>query len=111
MNLDRTAAIARAHAYFDHRGFISDLGRRIAIPSASQEPDRSESLRAYLRDEIAPSLRPLGFAPSLLENPLGRGPPFLVAARTENVDFVNVLIYGHGDTIRGLDDLWRPGLS
>ena len=22
-----------------------------------------------------------------------------------------MLIYGHGDTIRGLDDLWRPGLS
>jgi acetylornithine deacetylase/succinyl-diaminopimelate desuccinylase-like protein len=22
-----------------------------------------------------------------------------------------VLIYGHGDTVRGLDDLWRPGLS
>jgi acetylornithine deacetylase/succinyl-diaminopimelate desuccinylase-like protein len=22
-----------------------------------------------------------------------------------------VLIYGHGDTVRGLDDLWRPGLA
>ena len=111
MNINRTAAVARAHAYFDSGGFVSDLRRRVAIPSASQEPERSESLRAYLCDEMAPSLKPLGFAPTLLENPLGKGPPFLVASRTEDADLVNVLIYGHGDTIRGLDDLWRPGLS
>ena len=24
---------------------------------------------------------------------------------------LTVLIYGHGDTVRGLDDLWRSGLS
>src|ERR1700676_3199604 len=108
MKNDRTAAIARAHAYFDSGGFVADLRRRVAIPSASQEPERSEALRAYLRDEIAPSLTPLGFSPTLLENPLGKGPPFLVATRTEDADFVSVLVYGHGDTIRGLAHLWRP---
>ena len=45
----------------------------------------------------------------ILDNPLG--PPFLVAERIEDPALVTVLIYGHGDTVRGLDDLWRPGLS
>jgi acetylornithine deacetylase/succinyl-diaminopimelate desuccinylase-like protein len=111
MSIDRSAAIARAHAYFDSGGFVADLRRRVAIPSASQEPERSGSLRDYLREEMTASLTPLGFVPTLLENPLGKGPPFLVATRTEDADLVSVLIYGHGDTIRGLDDLWRPGLS
>ncbi len=35
----------------------------------------------------------------------------LAAERIENPAFVTVLVYGHGDTIRGLDDLWRPGLT
>jgi acetylornithine deacetylase/succinyl-diaminopimelate desuccinylase-like protein len=45
----------------------------------------------------------------VLDNP--SGPPVLVAERIENPDFVTVLVYGHGDTIRGLDDLWRSGLT
>jgi acetylornithine deacetylase/succinyl-diaminopimelate desuccinylase-like protein len=35
----------------------------------------------------------------------------MAAERIENPAFVTVLVYGHGDTIRGQDDLWRPGLS
>ena len=107
----RAAAIARAHAHFDDGTFIDDLRRRVAIPSSSQEPDRAEALTAYLRDELVPSLTPLGFTSHILDNPLGEGPPFLVAERIEDPAFVTVLIYGHGDTIRGLDNLWREGLS
>src|SRR5580704_2959465 len=111
MNDSRAAAVARAHAYFDSGAFVADLRRRIAIPSSSQEPNRSAALRTYLQDEMAPALAPLGFATHLLDNPLREGPPFLVAERMESPHFVTVLIYGHGDTIRGLDGLWRPGLS
>jgi acetylornithine deacetylase/succinyl-diaminopimelate desuccinylase-like protein len=57
------------------------------------------------------ALEPPGFTSHILENPLGAGPPFLVAERIENPDFITVLIYGHGDTISGLDTLWRDGLS
>jgi len=34
-----------------------------------------------------------------------------VAERKEERAAFTLLIYGHGDTVRGLDDLWRAGLS
>jgi acetylornithine deacetylase/succinyl-diaminopimelate desuccinylase-like protein len=107
--MSRANAIARAHAYFDDGGFLADLTRRVAIPSSSQEPERARALRSYLVDEIVPTLTPLGFTCRVLDNPLG--PPVLVAERMENPDFVTTLLYGHGDTIRGFDDLWRSGLT
>jgi acetylornithine deacetylase/succinyl-diaminopimelate desuccinylase-like protein len=107
--MSRSAAVARAYAYFDHGRFLADLRRRVAIPSSSQEPERASVLRSYLDDEMTPTLKPLGFACRVLDNP--HGPPVLVAERVENPDYVTVLVYGHGDTIRGLDDLWRSGLK
>jgi hypothetical protein len=94
MPMNRAAAIARAQAYFDDGSFVTDLSRRIAIPSSSQEPSRSEALHSYLRDEIAPVLAPLGFGSHILDNPLG--PPVLVAERLEDPAALKVLIYGHG---------------
>src|SRR5262249_60272156 len=105
--MTRAAAIARAHRYCDSGDFLVDLRRRVAIPSTSQEPERAPALRRYLDDEMVPSLAPLGFTSRVLDNP--SGPPFLVAERTEDGAAVTVLIYGHGDTVRGLDDLWRAG--
>jgi acetylornithine deacetylase/succinyl-diaminopimelate desuccinylase-like protein len=107
--MSRRNAITRAYAYFDDGGYLSDLTRRIAIPSSSQEPERADALRAYLTDEMVPTLDRLGFACRILDNP--RGPPVLAAERVENPAFVTALVYGHGDTIRGLDDLWRRGLT
>src|SRR5262245_33946534 len=107
--MSRVAAIGRAQAYFDDGSFVADLGRRVAIPSSSQDPSRAEALLAYLRDEIAPALALLGFTNHILDNPLG--PPVLVAERREDPAALTVLIYGHGDTVRGLDQLWRKGLS
>ena len=109
--MSRASAIARAHAYFDDGTFLADLTRRVAIPSSSQEPERAEALRTYLDEEIVPSLAPLGFTCRVFDNPTGAVPPLLVAERIEDRKFVTVLVYGHGDTIRGLDDLWRKGLS
>ena len=109
--MSRASAIARAHTYFDDGTFLADLTRRVAIPSSSQEPERAEALRTYLDEEIVPSLAPLGFTCRVFDNPTGAVPPLLVAERIEDRKFVTVLVYGHGDTIRGLDDLWRKGLS
>ena len=108
--MSRAAAIARAQAYFDDGEFLADLQRRVAIPSTSQEPQRAEALRRYLADEMVPSLTPLGFSFHILDNPVS-GPPFLVAERIEPQAPLTVLIYGHGDTVRGLDEEWRTGLS
>jgi acetylornithine deacetylase/succinyl-diaminopimelate desuccinylase-like protein len=107
--MSRANAIARAHAYFDEGRFLADLSRRVAIPSSSQEGGRDSVLRGYLSEEIAPTLTRLGFTCRILDNP--RGPPVLAAERIENSSFVTALLYGHGDTVRGLDDLWRDGLG
>src|SRR3984957_16107135 len=107
--MSRSNAIARAHATFDDGRFLTALSRRVAIPSTSQEAARAGALRAYLDDEIAPALTPLGFTCRVLDNP--HGPPALVAERIENPAFVTVLVYGHGDTIAGQDALWRAGLE
>src|SRR5215475_13770896 len=108
-NVSRAAAIARAHTYFDSGEFLVDLRRRVAIPSSSQEPERAAALRRYLDEEMAPSLAPLGFISRVLDN--RSGPPFSVAERMERGAALTVLIYGHGDTVRGLDESWRAGLS
>jgi acetylornithine deacetylase/succinyl-diaminopimelate desuccinylase-like protein len=108
-SMSRAAAIARAHTALDSGEFLADLARRVAIPSTSQEPERAEALRRYLEQEMSPSLTRLGFASHILDNT--SGPPFLIAERIEDPALLTVLIYGHGDTIRGLDEAWRPGLS
>jgi acetylornithine deacetylase/succinyl-diaminopimelate desuccinylase-like protein len=107
--MSRSAAIARAHAYFDRGEFFADLRRRVAIPSTSQEPQRASELRHYLDEEMGPTLAALGFSSHVLDNP--EGPPALVGERIEDARLVTVLIYGHGDTVRGLDHAWRSGLS
>jgi acetylornithine deacetylase/succinyl-diaminopimelate desuccinylase-like protein len=104
----RAAAIGRAQAYFDDGRFLADLTRRVAFASTSQEPERAAVLRAYLDDEVAPTLQPLGFTCRVLDNPAG--PPALVAERIEDPAFVTVLVYGHGDTVAGQDAQWRAGL-
>jgi acetylornithine deacetylase/succinyl-diaminopimelate desuccinylase-like protein len=107
--MNRAAAIARAQASFDDGSFVTDLTRRVAIPSSSQEPERAGALRSYLADEIGPVLTRLGFTCCVLDNP--NGPPVLAAERIENPSLVTVLIYGHGDTIAGMDGRWRKGLT
>ncbi len=105
----RGAAIGRAQAHFDDGSFLADLTRRVAFASTSQEPERAATLRAYLDDEVAPTLTPLGFTCRVLDNP--KGPPALVAERMENPAYVTALLYGHGDTVAGQDAQWRDGLQ
>jgi acetylornithine deacetylase/succinyl-diaminopimelate desuccinylase-like protein len=110
MNPSRDAAIAAVHGYFDRREFHSDLARRVAIPTESQNPVRAEVLRAYLTDEIGAALTALGFSIDIVNGAAGK-PPFLIATRIEDSTRPTMLCYGHGDVIRGLDNEWRVGLS
>src|SRR5581483_4513568 len=108
--MSRDAAIAAALDYFDSGGFAADLARRVAIPTESQVEGRGAVLRAYLADEIAPSLARLGFSSDIVDNPV-RGGPALIATRHEDDAATTVLGYGHGDVIRGLEAQWHDGLS
>jgi acetylornithine deacetylase/succinyl-diaminopimelate desuccinylase-like protein len=108
--MTRAAAIAAAEAYFDDGGFTADLARRVAIPTESQVEGRAPALAAYLGDEIAPSLKRLGFESRIFDNPV-RGGPILIAERREDGAATTVLGYGHGDVIRGLEPQWRDGLD
>jgi len=108
--MSRNAAIAEAQNYFDSGRFLADLSRRVAIPTASQEPERAGALGDYLETEMRPSFEALGFACRVLANPKGAG-PFLVAERHEGRALPTVFSYGHGDVIRGQEGEWRAGLS
>lgn len=109
--MSRDAAIARAEDYFDSGAFQTDLSRRVAIPSTSQEPSHAGALRDYLEQELRNCLEALGFTCAILDNPVDDSGPFLIAERMEDPSLVTVLTYGHGDTVRGQDDSWRDGLA
>jgi acetylornithine deacetylase/succinyl-diaminopimelate desuccinylase-like protein len=109
--LSRDRVIAWAAQYFDEGRFFEELARRVAIPTESQNPARDAELRAYLDDEIAPTLSAMGYACRRLENPKVSRMPFLLAERSEGAGRPTVLTYGHGDVVRGMEGEWRDGLD
>jgi acetylornithine deacetylase/succinyl-diaminopimelate desuccinylase-like protein len=105
----RAHAIAAAQRHFDDGEFVRDLARRVAIRTESQNPDSGPALHAYLANEMAPSLGALGFTSQVHPNPEPPYGPLLVAQRIESADLPTVLMYGHGDVIRGQDASWTQG--
>jgi len=107
----REGAIARAVGYFDDGRYLASLRRLVAVPSENQMPDSIDALRRYCTDALAPEMDGMGFETTILENPRpGRG-PVLLASRIEDPALPTVLIYGHGDVVRGLPEKWRAGLD
>ena len=109
VSASREAALAAAAAHFDRGDFFATLARRVAVRSASQEADAGPALAAYLEGEIGPALAALGFACEVLPNPEAGAGPLLVARRHESDALPTVLMYGHGDVVRGQDASWRRG--
>lgn len=108
---DRDGAIARAHGYFDDGRYLASLRRLVAVPTESQMQGSADALRRYCSDALPPEFDGLGFEVTVLENPrTGRG-PVLLASRIEDPALPTVLIYGHGDVVRGLPEKWRAGLD
>jgi acetylornithine deacetylase/succinyl-diaminopimelate desuccinylase-like protein len=103
----RAAALAAAAHEFDSGGFQRTLSRRVAFPTESQNPERAATLHTYLSDEIAPSLAPLGVRSQVFDNPLTGKQPLLIGRHTEEPSLPTVLVYGHGDVVRGLEGRWR----
>ena len=107
----RNSALARALDGFDTNGFRDHLAELVAIPSTSQDPSHEADVQRYLADAIRPWLERMGFKVEIHPNPIAGFGPILFAERLEGPDRPTVLTYGHGDTVRGLDDQWRDGLS
>ncbi|MBX6373739.1 MAG: M20 family metallopeptidase [Acetobacteraceae bacterium] len=113
----REGAIERARRFFDGdnaqgaSGFKALLAELVAIPSTAQEEGREAELHRYLDGAIRPWLERLGFRATIHPNPLPGFGPILTAERIEDPARPTVLLYGHGDTVRGLDDQWREGLK
>ncbi|MBS0445384.1 MAG: M20 family metallopeptidase [Proteobacteria bacterium] len=105
----RAEALAHADAYFERGDFVRDVARRVAFRTASQDPAGAPALQAYLADELAPTLAALGFAGTIHPNPEAHGGPLLIAVRHEDDALPTVLMYGHGDVIRGQDASWTAG--
>jgi acetylornithine deacetylase/succinyl-diaminopimelate desuccinylase-like protein len=107
----RDIAIARALEHFDSNAFRDRLAALVAIPSTSQDPGHEADVRRYLAEAIQPWLERMGFAVAIHPNPRAGFGPILTAERIESPAFRTILTYGHGDTVRGLEDQWRPGLN
>ncbi len=106
----RDGALARALDYFDSNGFRDTLAELVKIPSTSQDPGHEADVQRYLTDAIQPWLERMGFLVEIHPNPETGFGPILFAERLEGPDRPTILTYGHGDTVRGLDDQWRSGL-
>ena len=87
------------------------LARRVAFRTESQDPGRAPVLRAYLTEEIGPTLAALGFRWTIWDNPIDARPPLLFAERIEDSALPTVLMYGHGDVVPGDDARWRQAAS
>ena len=95
----------------DREALRGALARRVSFRTESQDPARAAELRAYLTDEIGPTLAALGFTWTIWDNPVAGKPPLLFAERIEDASLPTVLMYGHGDVVLGYDAQWTKAAS
>jgi acetylornithine deacetylase/succinyl-diaminopimelate desuccinylase-like protein len=110
-NAGRQDAVDRALEIFDSGAFQEKLAALVSIPSTSQDAAYATDVARYLQEAIRPWLERMGFTVGIYPNSHPAGGPILVARRIEDPALPTVLTYGHGDTVRGLDEQWREGLS
>jgi acetylornithine deacetylase/succinyl-diaminopimelate desuccinylase-like protein len=109
--MTRESAVSRATRHFDEGRFIEDLARRVAIRTESQIPASRPNMDVYLESEMRPAFDRMGFRTEILPNPVDGVGPILLAERIEDPALPTVLMYGHGDVIRGLEEQWREGIT
>jgi acetylornithine deacetylase/succinyl-diaminopimelate desuccinylase-like protein len=109
--MSRENSIKSAERFFDSGDFFDLLARRVAIQTESQKERQTAAAQAYLAREMQPYLENMGFACRLLDNPEVPRLPMLAGIREEGDDLPTIFIYGHGDTVLGMDELWRQGLN
>ncbi len=107
----RDSAIAASLGFFDAGKFRDRLAELVAFRSTSQDPGHEADLLHYLDEGIRPWIERLGFTVTIHPNPSPGLGPILTAERIEDSRRPTVLTYGHGDTVRGLEDQWDAGLT
>ncbi len=110
MTQTRDAAIASALDHLTSGRFEADLARRVAMPTVSREEAHRPDLDRYMSEEMIPLYERLGFDCTLLRHEDAPG-PFLLATRIEDPSRPTVLMYGHGDVVTGVPEMWSEGLS
>src|SRR6201995_3048643 len=108
--MTRADAVARAHAILRSGEFLSELDRRVAYQTESQNPEKRDALAAYLTDDLQPAFAKMDFATRLIESPVKKG-PYLLAEYQENASAPTVLVYGHGVVVDGMVGEWRDNLD
>ncbi|MCY1397975.1 peptidase, ArgE/DapE family [compost metagenome] len=109
--MSRSLAIEHVTQTYDRGAFLALLQRSVAQHTESQEPARLSELENYLEHFIEPFIAPMGFASRIYPNPVSGHGPLLVGSRIEAAHLPTLLVYGHGDVVRGYDAQWRNGLS
>ena len=102
--MSREQVTAAAGALIDSGIFEAEIAKLVAYPTESQAEGRDAAMAAYLSDGLRPLLAPLGFTFQLFEDHTPA--PVLLATRQESTG-PTVLIYGHGDVVRGMEGQWR----
>ncbi|MGE4435131.1 M20 family metallopeptidase [Achromobacter sp.] len=105
----REQALLHATNAYDDGTLQAELARRVAYQTESEEPGQAACQHAYLRDELEPQLQQLGFTCRVYPNPADVDLPILVARRIEDAALPTVLLYGHGDVVRGNAAKWDAG--
>ncbi len=107
----RQGALTRAERCYDEGAFLDALRRLVAIPTESQIPERMPDLRRYCTEAMPALVEGMGFTHHVYENPLAAHGPVYVGTRIEDPALPTVLLYGHGDVVRGLAGRWTGGLD
>lgn len=109
MPAERQRAISTAHSYLSQGDYERKLSRLVAIPSESQLEHQHSQLGFYCKEGVAPLFAEMGFKTQILDNADNKGGPFVIASRLEDPAKPTVLVYGHGDVVRGFENEWSDG--
>jgi len=105
----REQALLLALDSYDSGALQAALARRVTYATESEVPEQAPAQHAYLNEDLVPRLRELGFACRVHANPAGVDLPILLARREEAPGLPTVLMYGHGDVVRGNAAKWDAG--
>lgn len=107
----RKQLLDAAASRFDDGSFKAALAARIAFPTESEEAGQTPVLERYLCESIGPQLTSMGFCWDIHPPPATAHNLFLIGSRIEDPALATILIYGHGDVVRGQSASWYPGLN